>query len=142
MYFDKELVHLSSLFLNENHFDAMKSFCLGYQTKGVRLLQSCFYGKLAFRKGGNLPKRTVNNSGRKPLPSTYINNISQLLEKKMSTTDWLAEITLSLNELSRHLTFESFSPNDYVGNSATWMGFGYACPLCYSPKNDAARYEL
>lgn len=84
------------------------------------------------------PNPQVNNNGRKPLPSTYINNISQLLEKNISTTDWLAEITLSLNELSRHLTFVSFSPNEYVGNSTTWMGFGFVCPMCYSQMNDAA----
>lgn len=84
------------------------------------------------------PNPQVNNNGRKLLSSTYINNISQLLVKKISTTDWLAERTLSLNELSRHLIFESFSPNEYVGNSTTWMRFGFVCPACYSQKNDAA----
>lgn len=59
-----------------------KALCLGYQTKGVRLLQSCFYGKLVFWKGGNLPKPTSKQQRQEAPFSTYINNISQLLVKK------------------------------------------------------------
>lgn len=97
---------------------------------------------LLFGKDEICPNPQVNNNSRKHLSTTYINNISQLLVKKKSTTDWLAEITLSLNELSRHLTFESFSPNEYVGSSTTWMGFGFVCPMCYSQSHDAAKYTL
>lgn len=88
------------------------------------------------------PNTQVNNNGRKPLSSTYINNISQLLVKKVSTTDWLAEITLSLNELSRHLTFEGFSTDEYLRNSTTWLVFGFVCPMWTYQKSDIERCNL
>jgi len=37
---------------------------------------------LFFGKEETCPNPQVNNNGRKPLSSTYINNISQLLVKK------------------------------------------------------------
>lgn len=116
----------------------MESFLPGVPNKRSEAVAKLLLWKTCFLEGGNLPKPTSKQQRQEAPASTYINNISQLLERKISTTDWLAGITLSLNELSRHLTFESFSPNEYVGSSTTWMGFGFFCPMCYSQMNDAA----